>query len=321
MRRATTQAGAAAAPPQFSSDGTWFWDGRGWRSAITSDGRWRWDGRGWKAWSAGSPRSHRGPTLSVPLLLGIAALDLIGLFAPVTFFMSVAAAVVVLALDGRGLVTLNGSIKWRRLTFGQKVILGVAEVLLFRVLLLVYVAQRLYFAMRESFRSRPAHDYYQTNVAQKAEMEIDHFVPAPSPPDADELQRRLTALISETRKELPRELIDKVVAVADAILDVLPAYRVEGLEPHDQFIVERMVDDYLPAAVRSYLNLPAAYRSVPLPEAGGKTASRLLSDQLDLLLARMRQVVDASYKKDLQALLVHGRFLDSKFGRSSLTIS
>jgi hypothetical protein len=46
----------------------------------------------------------------------------------------------------------------------------------------------------------------------------------------------------------------------------------------------------------------------------------VLSDQLDLLIQRMRQVADSAYRKDLDALLIHGRFLRSKFGRSTLEL-
>jgi hypothetical protein len=105
-----------------------------------------------------------------------------------------------------------------------------------------------------------------------------------------------------------------------AIDDVLPAYRASGLDPHDRFVVERTASDYLPSAVRRYLKLPVAYRSTPLPDLDGKTASQELSDQLDLLIQRMRQVADVAYRKDLDALLVHGRFLHSKFGASSLSL-
>ncbi len=317
MRTATTRVAAAAAPPQFSRDGAWFWDGGSWISTITSDGRWRWDGYSWRPMVA----HRRGEPLSVPLLLGIAALDLVGLFAGVTFFMSAAAAVVVLAVDGRRLVTLDGLIKWRRLSIGQKLLVAAGEILLFQGLLLVYVAQRLYSALTQQFRFRSAHRATATPIEHEPAAEYDdHVAAAPAALDTDELQRRLTALVHGARGQLTRDLLDKVQALSDAVFDILPAHRAEALDPHDQFFVERTVDDYLPAALRSYLNLPAAYRSVPLPEAGGKTASQVLSDQLDLLLQRMHQVVDATYKKDLQALLVHGRFLDSKFGRSSLTI-
>ena len=112
----------------------------------------------------------------------------------------------------------------------------------------------------------------------------------------------------------------KIRGVASAIGDVLPAYRASGLSHEDRFVVERTATDYLPSAVQSYLKLPEAYRSVPLREADGKTASQVLSEQLDLLHQRIRRVVDAAYRDDLEALLVHGRFLHSKFGPSSLSV-
>jgi len=141
-----------------------------------------------------------------------------------------------------------------------------------------------------------------------------------TPMDPDAVQSALSAQLSEVKDRLPQDLQEKVQAVASAIVDILPAYRESGLAPQDLFVVERTVDDYLPTAVQNYLKLPSAYTSIPLPEAEGKTARQLLSDQLDLLVNKMHEVADAAHRKDVEALLVHGRFLEDKFGPSSLAI-
>ncbi len=39
------------APPGWSADGNWFWDGQVWNDAVSPDGKWRFDGRDWKAFS------------------------------------------------------------------------------------------------------------------------------------------------------------------------------------------------------------------------------------------------------------------------------
>jgi len=43
------------APPGWSADGNWFWDGRVWNDAVSPDGKWRFDGRDWKTFG-GSER-------------------------------------------------------------------------------------------------------------------------------------------------------------------------------------------------------------------------------------------------------------------------
>jgi hypothetical protein len=249
------------------------------------------------------------------LLIGLLILDLVGI-ATGAFLISVVAAVVLIGADPRGLVTLNGFIKWRRMWFRQKVLVAFLELALCQFLVLAYIAQSLYGMAKGSVR-RAATDP-GTYVAFDA-AEVDAGT-ATTPVDADGIERALNTLLSEVRSGLPQDLLDKVRTVAAAVRDALPAYRASGLGPEDRFIVERTATDYLPNAVRSYLKLPAAFRSVPLSDADGKSPSEVLSDQLDLLIHRMRQVVNVAYRKDLDALLVHGRFLRSKFGPSGLEL-
>jgi hypothetical protein len=235
-----------------------------------------------------------------------------------------AAAAILLAVDARGLVTLNGLIKWRRMAPRQRLIVACVEIALFQGLVLAYVAQRLFMNAKAAYRSRASEPkrgtVTQTTPAEYPELRPSDARPVP-PLDADAIQRKLDTLLAEARKQLPADLLEKVSTLVVTVGDILPAYRESGLDPHDKFVVERTADDYLPSALQSYLKLPQGYRSIPLADAGGKTASQVLSDQLDLLIQRMREVVDVAYRKDLEALLVHGRFLDAKFGRSSLGLS
>ena len=53
------------------------------------------------------------------------------------------------------------------------------------------------------------------------------------------------------------------------------------------------------------------------PVDRGKTSLMVLIDQLDLLGATMDQVFDAVCREDAQALVVHGRFLQEKFGSAA----
>lgn len=384
---------------------------------------------------------------SVPLwlLLGLLILDLAGFIPQVAFITSIIAAVVLLAIDARGFVSLNGFIKWSRMNVWLKILVGFLEIGLCEFLVIGYVAQRLYgmlanrdrsdrtsaapprpvpfdkasvdlalqsqlnaaklklppelfskvqsitdtiggilprygdlasgdlnaviktateylpgvlqpyFKLPPSYVSRPLPEAQGKTAQQVLTDQLDllsrkvrdvddalhtkdlnalvshekdleaqfgqaNLAMSATPMDPDAIQQALSAQLSEVKDRLPQDLMEKVQAVASAVIDILPVYRESSLAPQDLFVVERAVDDYLPTALQNYLKLPAAYTSIPLPEADGKTAHQLLSDQLDLLIHKMHEVADAAHRKDVEALLVHGRFLEDKFGPSNLAL-
>jgi hypothetical protein len=74
--------------------------------------------------------------------------------------------------------------------------------------------------------------------------------------------------------------------------------------------------DYLPEAVGAYTRLPREWAD-SRPIENGKTSLMLLIDQLDLLSATMDKIFDAVVRVDADALIVHGRFLQEKFGHAS----
>ena len=52
----------------------------------------------------------------------------------------------------------------------------------------------------------------------------------------------------------------------------------------------------------------------------GRTAAQVLLDQLTLLDRKLEEVADAVNKNDTDALLANGRFLEDRFGGSSLKL-
>lgn len=246
-------------------------------------------------------------------------LDLAGIISGLGVMASVAAAVAVLAIDARGLVTLNGLIKWRRMSFRFKVATAFVELLFFQFFVLAYLGLRLLGIGKRALWAQRVDR--RAAVAFDAGVVVAGTDVSATELNVDAIQRALNALLSDTRNRLPQDLYEKVVLVVAAIEDVLAAGGASGLSQHDRFVVERTAHDYLPTAVRNYLKLPQAYRSNPLPDADGKTAREVLAEQLDLLARRVRQIADMAYRQDVEALLVHGRFLQSKFGKSSLNLS
>jgi len=151
---------------------------------------------------------------------------------------------------------------------------------------------------------------------------------APGPPklalagtsfDPDSIRRSLQRQLSLANGKLPAPLQQKLQSLADTIQGILPNYANFPAGSPDLFVVGRTATDYLPSALQAYLNLPRAYATLhKMPN--GKTADQVLGDQLDLLSTKMDEVADAVHKKDSDALLANGRFLEEKFGPSALSL-
>ncbi len=84
----------------------------------------------------------------------------------------------------------------------------------------------------------------------------------------------------------------------------------------EAYSVMATATDYLPEAVGAYTRLPRQWAD-SRPIENGKTSLMLLIDQLDLLGATMDKIFDAVVRVDADALIVHGRFLQEKFGHAS----
>ena len=151
---------------------------------------------------------------------------------------------------------------------------------------------------------------------------------APGPPkialsgtsfDADSIRKSLQHTLSSASGKLPTPLWSKVQDIADTISGILPHYADFPPGSPDLFVVGRTATDYLPSALQAYLNLPRAYATLhKMPN--GKTADQVLDDQLTLLASKMDEVADAVHKKDSDALLANGKFLEEKFGASPLAL-
>ena len=151
---------------------------------------------------------------------------------------------------------------------------------------------------------------------------------APGPPqvamsgtsfDPESIRRSLDRQLDTARGKLSAPLTAKLQGIADTIIGILPHYADFPPGSPDLFVVGRTATDYLPSALQAYLNLPRAYATLhKMPN--GKTADEVLSDQLTLIATKMNEVADAVHKKDSDALLANGRFLEEKFGASPLAL-
>ncbi|HKW70746.1 MAG TPA: hypothetical protein VJP81_09210 [Candidatus Dormibacteraeota bacterium] len=137
--------------------------------------------------------------------------------------------------------------------------------------------------------------------------------------DPDSIRLSLQRQLNTAQGKLPPSLAAKLQDIADTIMGILPHYADFPPGSPDLFVVGRTATDYLPSALQAYLNLPRAYATLhKMPN--GKTADEVLNDQLTLLSSKMDEVADAVHKKDSDALLANGRFLEEKFGASPLAL-
>jgi len=127
----------------------------------------------------------------------------------------------------------------------------------------------------------------------------------------------LGAELESFRDRVPAEMWAKVDAIRQAIIAILA--RAQDLDPEELFVVRRTAADYLPATLRNYTRLPEAY-ATNQQLAPGMTAYALLNEDLDLLESKLGEISDAIRHKDSDALVAHTRFLEAKFGSSTLTL-
>jgi hypothetical protein len=151
---------------------------------------------------------------------------------------------------------------------------------------------------------------------------------APGPPklalsgtsfDPDSIRRSLQRTLGIAQGKLSPPLQARLQQISDTIMGILPHYADFPPGSPDLFVVGRTATDYLPSALQAYLNLPRAYATLHRMQ-NGKTADEVLGDQLTLLASKMDEVADAVHKKDSDALLANGKFLEEKFGASPLAL-
>jgi hypothetical protein len=134
-----------------------------------------------------------------------------------------------------------------------------------------------------------------------------------------DLRAALNEQVSAVKGKVPDDVYQKVVAIQQTILSILPKIDRLGPGSQDAFIVQKTATDYLPSTLQAYLNLPRAYATLHRL-ADGRTASQVLMDQLTLLDQKLEEVADAVNKNDTDALLANGRFLEDRFGTSALKL-
>ncbi len=139
--------------------------------------------------------------------------------------------------------------------------------------------------------------------------------PAPAPPRPD-LGGSLHDLAERVRPDVPSAVVARVSRIADLVDEIEPRLDAMGLADVDAHSVTRTATTYVPEALEAYMRLPRSFADTRKIQ-GSKTALAVLCDQLDLLGAKMDDVYDAVHRRDAQALIAHGQFLQARFANGS----
>lgn len=141
--------------------------------------------------------------------------------------------------------------------------------------------------------------------------------PRPGPPTTEQLVAALDAVERQAREgKVPGVVLSRLLRVTRTVRQTLPRLGDLGLGSAQGFSVMATATDYLPVAIGNYLRLPRDWADTR-PIVAGKSSVMLLVDQLDLLGSTMDKVHDAVLRADAQAIIVHGAFLEQKFGHTT----
>ncbi|MER7073275.1 hypothetical protein [Terrabacter sp. NPDC000476] len=139
----------------------------------------------------------------------------------------------------------------------------------------------------------------------------------PGPPTTEALLEALGAIEAQAREgHVPGVVLSRLLRVTRIVRQTLPRLANLGIGSSQGYSVMATVTDYLPVAIGNYLRLPRDWADTR-PIAAGKSSVMLLVDQLDLLGTTMDKVYDAVNRADAEAIIVHGAFLEEKFGQAS----
>jgi len=126
----------------------------------------------------------------------------------------------------------------------------------------------------------------------------------PPPPAADAADR----LPPEEHAQVGR--IRRKAAVLIQHADRFPA------GSRNLYLVERMLDHYLPSTLDAYLALPPGAAELPItPDR--RTGVQVLRSQLDILEAKLDEAAEDLRQVNVDRLLANERFLEEHFGRPS----
>ena len=129
-----------------------------------------------------------------------------------------------------------------------------------------------------------------------------------------ESRRREEKLTAEWREKLPTSSWERVVLIRDQIgeLERAAAARKMQVELDE---LGRIKATHLPTLLKSYIEIPPDHRAEVFRETG-KSASFLLNESLDKMLARLRDISAQLAKGNITTFAENVRFVDLYYEQS-----
>jgi len=148
--------------------------------------------------------------------------------------------------------------------------------------------------------------------------------PGPPPPrdEVGELTRRLTEIVRQTNRaggKMPEGGVPGVRAIEDRLRPLLEYMSAHPPTEEELIPVRATLTDYLPTTLDTFLALPAEFARTHRNRAGRSPAEELV-EQLALLESGVVEYAQSIYAGDAQQLSNQGRFLQTKFGKTDLTL-
>ena len=139
----------------------------------------------------------------------------------------------------------------------------------------------------------------------------DQAAPVPALPDREQT-RRAELDVDESR--LPSAARERLAQIRTLIVTIETRAAERG-GVGDMSELERIKAAHLPRLLQSYIEIPAEYRAEVFRETG-RSASYLLNERLDKMIARLKEMAKMLAQGDVDAFTQNIRFIDNQYGTS-----
>lgn len=133
----------------------------------------------------------------------------------------------------------------------------------------------------------------------------------------EDAARRFDEMLAALKAAAGAEVLERLASIREHALALLPKQASLALTEEDRYTLRELLARYLPETLANYFKLPPLYRRYH-PVREGKTAEKLLAEQLGVLDGQLDSMMDRVFRAEAQDLLTQGRFLEDKFKRPDL---
>lgn len=119
---------------------------------------------------------------------------------------------------------------------------------------------------------------------------------------------------SNWKQLIPQSSLQRVLAVRDLVRDLEKDTAARGLQTELEEL-GRIKATHLPRLIQSYIEIPAQHRADVFRETG-KSASFLLNESLDKMLARLRDISSQLARGNITTFAENVRFVDLYYEES-----